>query len=157
MERPNNYYRNFNNEPNYYYDEAFAYSAYNQQLIPHSSQQRYDLIPQSTVPKPLSRQGATARERSRMHLLNDAFDALRLVVPKSNLSEHQKLSKIATLRLAIHYISALRSILTSSGIEIKPIKTCHVPIKRGRKRLHPRANDQERKEKISLEKRIKTE
>ncbi|ESO84788.1 hypothetical protein LOTGIDRAFT_60576, partial [Lottia gigantea] len=54
-----------------------------------------------------ARDGATERERSRMHLLNDAFDQLRKVVPKSNLSEHQKLSKIATLRLAIHYISAL--------------------------------------------------
>ncbi len=33
-----------------------------------------------------------------MHILNDAFDELRKIVPKSNLNEHQRLSKIATLR-----------------------------------------------------------
>nr|VDH80600.1 neuronal basic Helix Loop Helix [Euperipatoides kanangrensis] len=64
---------------------------------------------------PINREGATERERNRMHLLNEAFDALRKVVPRSNLSEHQKLSKIATLRLAIHYIAALDSILQSTG------------------------------------------
>ncbi|KAI0240076.1 hypothetical protein LSAT2_009198, partial [Lamellibrachia satsuma] len=53
------------------------------------------------------RNGATQRERNRMHALNEAFDRLRSVVPKSNHSDHQKLSKIATLRLAIHYITAL--------------------------------------------------
>ena len=57
------------------------------------------------------RGGATLRERQRMHMLNSAYDALRQVVPKSNLSDHQKLSKIATLRLAIHYIQALTATL----------------------------------------------
>ena len=80
------------------------------------------------------REGATMRERSRMHLLNDAFDDLRNVVPKSNLSEHQKLSKIATLRLAIHYISALASILKSTGVEIKSIKDISGGDRRGRRR-----------------------
>ncbi len=81
------------------------------------------------------REGATQRERNRMHLLNDAFDELRKVVPKSNLSEHQKLSKIATLRLAIHYISALTSILRSTGAEIRVVKTTvTVEPRRGRKR-----------------------
>ncbi len=42
-----------------------------------------------------------------MHALNEAFDELRRVVPKANLHDHQRLSKIATLRLAIHYISCL--------------------------------------------------
>ncbi|ELU00185.1 hypothetical protein CAPTEDRAFT_69807, partial [Capitella teleta] len=63
------------------------------------------------------------RERTRMHMLNDAFDDLRKVVPKSNLSEHQKLSKIATLRLAISYISALNSTLKNSGVEVKRVKS----------------------------------
>ena len=72
--------------------------------------------------EPINRDGATERERTRMHLLNDAFDELRKVVPKSNLSEHQKLSKIATLRLAIHYISALTSTLKSSGAEIRRVE-----------------------------------
>ena len=81
----------------------------------------------------VAREGATIRERNRMHMLNDAFDDLRKVVPKSNLSEHQKLSKIATLRLAIHYISALASILKSTGAEIKLIE-CSVPDRRGKRR-----------------------
>ena len=83
-----------------------------------------------------NRDGATERERTRMHMLNDAFDELRKVVPKSNLSEHQRLSKIATLRLAIHYISALTSILKSTGAEIRPIEDCAPPTRgRGRQRV----------------------
>ncbi|KAK2165221.1 hypothetical protein LSH36_53g05034 [Paralvinella palmiformis] len=78
--------------------------------------------------------GATERERNRMHLLNDAFDDLRRVVPKSNLSEHQKLSKIATLRLAIHYITALTSILKSTGAEIRKVDVSGVGERRGRRR-----------------------
>ena len=57
----------------------------------------------------------TVRERNRMHALNEAFDELRRVVPKANLHDHQRLSKIATLRLAIHYISCLTQILDSNG------------------------------------------
>ncbi|KAK3090276.1 hypothetical protein FSP39_010580 [Pinctada imbricata] len=78
--------------------------------------------PQSKKLKPvpdMMRVCATERERNRMHMLNDAFDELRKVVPKQNLSDHQKLSKIATLRLAIHYIAALVSTLRNSGVEIQ--------------------------------------
>lgn len=82
----------------------------------------------------VSRIGATERERTRMHMLNDAFDELRKVVPKSNLSEHQKLSKIATLRLAIHYISALASTLKATGTEIRLVKDTGVCDRRGRRR-----------------------
>ena len=81
-----------------------------------------------------SRIGATERERTRMHMLNDAFDELRKVVPRSNLSEHQKLSKIATLKLAIHYISALSSTLKSVGSEIRCVKAVGICDRRGRKR-----------------------
>lgn len=57
------------------------------------------------------------------------------MVPKSNLSEHQKLSKIATLRLAIHYISALTSTLKSTGAAILPIKApAGLGDRRGRRR-----------------------
>uniref|UniRef100_UPI00358F43F6 neurogenic differentiation factor 1-like n=1 Tax=Myxine glutinosa TaxID=7769 RepID=UPI00358F43F6 len=52
---------------------------------------------------------ANARERSRMHGLNDALDQLRQVVPC--YSKTQKLSKIETLRLAKNYIWALSEIL----------------------------------------------
>ncbi|KAI4823707.1 hypothetical protein KUCAC02_012281 [Chaenocephalus aceratus] len=48
---------------------------------------------------------ANARERSRMHGLNDALESLRRVMPC--YSKTQKLSKIETLRLAHNYIWAL--------------------------------------------------
>ncbi|KAL6119689.1 neurod4 [Pungitius sinensis] len=48
---------------------------------------------------------ANARERSRMHGLNDALESLRRVMPC--FSKTQKLSKIETLRLARNYIWAL--------------------------------------------------
>ena len=52
-----------------------------------------------------------AKERTRMQLMNEAFDLLREVIPNSGLQEHRRLSKIATLRLAIQYIKALTQIL----------------------------------------------
>ena len=52
---------------------------------------------------------ANARERSRMHGLNDALDILRKHVPC--YSKTQKLSKIETLRLARNYIGVLADIL----------------------------------------------
>lgn len=54
---------------------------------------------------------ANARERNRMHGLNDALDVLRQHVPC--YSKNQKLSKIETLRLARNYIGALADILKS--------------------------------------------
>ena len=69
----------------------------------------------SLPPPPPPPPPPTVRERNRMHALNEAFDELRRVVPKANLHDHQRLSKIATLRLAIHYISCLTQILDASG------------------------------------------
>ncbi|KAK3109033.1 hypothetical protein FSP39_021525 [Pinctada imbricata] len=63
----------------------------------------------------LRRVKANARERNRMHGLNDALDILRKHVPC--YSKTQKLSKIETLRLARNYISALSDILESG---VKP-------------------------------------
>ena len=86
----------------------------------------------------LFRNGATLRERNRMHILNDAFDELRTIVPKSNLSEHQRLSKIATLRLAIHYIGALTNILQNNG-GCKPVDPSLLPApprRRRRRKIH---------------------
>lgn len=57
----------------------------------------------------MRRMKANARERSRMHGLNGALDALREHVPCQ--SKTQKLSKIETLRLARNYIGALADIL----------------------------------------------
>ncbi|XP_030631542.1 neurogenic differentiation factor 6-B [Chanos chanos] len=59
----------------------------------------------------LRRMEANARERSRMHGLNDALESLRKVVPC--YSKTQKLSKIETLRLAKNYIWALSETLSA--------------------------------------------
>ncbi|KAG8513296.1 Class E basic helix-loop-helix protein 23 [Galemys pyrenaicus] len=45
-----------------------------------------------------------ARERRRMHDLNDALDGLRAVIPYAHNPSVRKLSKIATLLLAKNYI-----------------------------------------------------
>ncbi|KAL8593266.1 hypothetical protein ACOMHN_009920 [Nucella lapillus] len=48
---------------------------------------------------------ANARERTRVHTISAAFDALRRAVP--SYSYNQKLSKLAILRIACNYIMAL--------------------------------------------------
>ena len=61
----------------------------------------------------LRRIKANARERSRMHGLNDALETLRDAMPTFNMT--QKLSKIETLRLAYNYIKALGEILDQNA------------------------------------------
>jgi len=51
-----------------------------------------------------SRLSINARERRRMHDLNDALDELRSVIPYAHGPSVRKLSKIATLLLAKNYI-----------------------------------------------------
>ena len=110
-------------------------SSYGQQCkVPVAKRQKGSLT-KSPCPVPgIIRVGATVRERTRMHVLNDAFDELRKVIPKSNLSEQQKLSKIATLRQAIQYIDALVRTLESSGVEIKKIHGYCAGDMRGKRR-----------------------
>lgn len=55
---------------------------------------------------------ANARERRRMHGLNDAFERLREVVPC--LGSDRKLSKFETLQMAQTYIAALKELLRTS-------------------------------------------
>ncbi|XP_076315526.1 class E basic helix-loop-helix protein 23-like [Tachypleus tridentatus] len=45
-----------------------------------------------------------ARERRRMHVLNNALDELRLIIPYAHSPTVRKLSKISTLLLAKNYI-----------------------------------------------------
>lgn len=52
----------------------------------------------------LARLSINARERRRMHDLNDALDDLRHVIPYAHSPSVRKLSKIATLLLAKNYI-----------------------------------------------------
>lgn len=68
----------------------------------------------------IRRSKANARERNRMHQLNDAFDKLRQHIPfqqpltrrtKSPDFGASKLSKIDTIRLAQNYIQTLTLLL----------------------------------------------
>lgn len=81
----------------------------------------------SKLKKPLSwrqsnrsrRLVANARERSRIHIMSEAFEGLRRAVPC--YSNDQKLSKLAILRLATSYISAL-SYLAENDTSTKSLK-----------------------------------
>ncbi|KAL7668454.1 hypothetical protein ACOME3_009156 [Neoechinorhynchus agilis] len=77
---------------------------------------------------------ATVRERNRMYHLNQAFDELRNAIPKSSAFENRRLSKIATLRLAIQYIGTLTRILQHYGgvCPIDPNSTSKTAPKRKR-------------------------
>ena len=71
----------------------------------------------SGVPKKCRQQkqirlSINARERRRMHDLNDALDELRSVIPYAHSPSVRKLSKIATLLLAKNYI-----LMQSNAIE----------------------------------------
>lgn len=61
---------------------------------------------------------ANARERNRMHGLNQALEILRKHVPC--FSQTQKLSKIETLRIARNYIIALSETL-QNGVKPEPV------------------------------------
>ncbi|XP_053664384.1 class E basic helix-loop-helix protein 23 [Anopheles marshallii] len=67
-------------------------------------------VPPGGTGKQKNRQGKSvrlninARERRRMHDLNDALDELRSVIPYAHSPSVRKLSKIATLLLAKNYI-----------------------------------------------------
>lgn len=66
----------------------------------------------------LRRLESNERERMRMHSLNDAFQALREVIPHVKLE--RKLSKIETLTLAKNYIMALTNVVCEMRGEDKP-------------------------------------
>ncbi|XP_027733972.1 class A basic helix-loop-helix protein 15 [Empidonax traillii] len=65
--------------------------------------------PWSTKDRHLRRLESNERERQRMHKLNNAFQALREVIP--HVRAENKLSKIETLTLAKNYIKSLTSII----------------------------------------------
>ncbi|VDO61114.1 unnamed protein product [Heligmosomoides polygyrus] len=74
------------------------------------------------IRKKVRRMKANGRERQRMHGLNDALDVLRQYIPIT--TQHQKLSKIETLRLARNYILALQQIL-NTGQPPTPLEYAH--------------------------------
>nr|SYW87234.1 taxi A [Hydrometra comata] len=57
------------------------------------------------------RKNANARERSRMREINEAFETLRRAVP----CQDEKMTKIATLKLAMSYIAALSDALSAES------------------------------------------
>lgn len=76
------------------------------------------LKPQRTATREVKkkrREAANKRERRRMNGLNDAYEKLREVVP--TLGSDKKLSKYETLQMAQSYISALKQLLKSVGVE----------------------------------------
>ncbi|KAL3994799.1 Helix-loop-helix DNA-binding domain family protein [Acanthocheilonema viteae] len=74
--------------------------------------------------KQIRRSKANARERRRMHNLNEALEKLRRTLPQ--LPDEPKLTKIETLRMANNYIYALRQILSSGQEEEdKAVATTH--------------------------------
>uniref|UniRef100_A0A6J0UAF7 Class A basic helix-loop-helix protein 15 n=1 Tax=Pogona vitticeps TaxID=103695 RepID=A0A6J0UAF7_9SAUR len=65
----------------------------------------------SSKDRRLRRLESNERERQRMHKLNNAFQALREVIP--HVRAENKLSKIETLTLAKNYIKSLTSTILS--------------------------------------------
>jgi hypothetical protein len=66
-------------------------------------------VPADARTRNIRRLESNERERMRMHSLNDAFQALREVIPHVRLE--RKLSKIETLTLAKNYIMALTNVV----------------------------------------------
>ena len=71
-----------------------------------NTNERYSKLSDSQLQRRLV---ANARERSRVHALSNAFEALRGTIP--SYSHDQKLSKLTILRVAINYIDALTQLL----------------------------------------------
>ncbi|XP_022663040.1 protein dimmed-like isoform X2 [Varroa destructor] len=70
----------------------------------------------------LRRLESNERERMRMHSLNDAFQALREVIP--HVAMERKLSKIETLTLAKNYIMALTNVICDIRGDERPYQFC---------------------------------
>jgi hypothetical protein len=68
-----------------------------------------------------SRLSINARERRRMHDLNDALDDLRSVIPYAHGPSVRKLSKIATLLLAKNFIMMQNTVIDELKREINQI------------------------------------
>ncbi|XP_069838092.1 class A basic helix-loop-helix protein 15 [Dendropsophus ebraccatus] len=95
-------------------DKCYVYKEKNKSQEPGSSNRRKR---QSSQGKEHSvrRLESNERERQRMHKLNNAFQALREVIP--HVRAEKKLSKIETLTLAKNYINTLTATILnmSSG------------------------------------------
>ncbi|XP_066571660.1 twist-related protein isoform X2 [Amia ocellicauda] len=85
--------------------------------------------PQSFEELQTQRVMANVRERQRTQSLNEAFAALRKIIPTL---PSDKLSKIQTLKLAARYIDFLYQVLQSDELDSKMVTTgFHLPIPNG--------------------------
>lgn len=95
------------------------------ELRPHRmSKLKKNLLKSVEAKSRSRRRKANARERNRMHHLNEAFDRLRHHLPIFNRMNDaevhatiRKLTKIDTLRMAQNYIVALTMILNNAAAE----------------------------------------
>ncbi|XP_056285983.1 class A basic helix-loop-helix protein 15 [Pseudoliparis swirei] len=71
-----------------------------------------------TTERSVRRLESNERERTRMHKLNNAFQALREAIPHVNTDK--KLSKIETLTLAKNYIKALTTVVVDMSGDCLP-------------------------------------
>lgn len=98
-----------------YSDDDMQSPTSSEDLTDESSRKRKMRGDTSGVPvvqqkvKKTRRLRANDRERNRMHMLNDALDRLRTVLPAA--TDDSKLTKIETLRFAHNYIFALSETL----------------------------------------------
>ena len=88
-------------------EEESPSSSNNNQAYLHESNNSRKIRQQKTI-----RLSINARERRRMHDLNDALDEVRSVIPYAHSPSVRKLSKIATLLLAKNFI-----LMQSNAIE----------------------------------------
>jgi len=95
------------------------YSSSNEQFPKKRGPKKKRMTKARIVKLKQRRVNANARERSRMHGLNDALEQLRRHVP-CGYSRAQRLSKIETLRCASNYIEVMAEIL-SSGVKPTPV------------------------------------
>ncbi|OWF54379.1 transcription factor 21-like [Mizuhopecten yessoensis] len=73
--------------------------------------------------KPVQRNAANARERSRMRILSKAFVKLKTTLPW--VPADTKLSKLDTLRLASSYIAHLQQVLDAEDEEGAELPSFH--------------------------------
>ena len=118
-------------------DSDFAKGIYN--LRPRGSASHFPAVPPKyepeEVPPPVKpkrqrnslkkRLLVNARERDRMRVLNNGFQALRDALPCYIADGH--MAKITTLRLAINYIKALNEVLNEEAPTGTPVARCTPP------------------------------
>ncbi|KAF4517389.1 hypothetical protein B566_EDAN007641 [Ephemera danica] len=129
--------------PNHNHSSSSSSSPANSPPPVATSRQPRGSPPHGVAQQPIMKKGRqgkmvrlniNARERRRMHDLNDALDELRSVIPYAHSPSVRKLSKIATLLLAKNYIlmqanalEELRRLIAylQQGVAPNPATSCY--------------------------------